>query len=809
MKGGVPLPLNWSMLWSKVLADHADQTALILFNGTISFQQLDQEVQALADALQSKAGQMNGSIVAVSAEKANFLRAFITLWSLDCTVIPYSPKMLRQEPTLERLIDSVANFWLDSNNVLSERTSGGDESYQGGHVEFHRAPHAIYFTSGTSGKSKGVLRAWSQAIFEAGHYAFITKMEPGHFNAMLIDPTFGASTKQILASLLMGCAQGFPHLEHGPEEVSEGHILYGTPSHFRGGSVHRVSQNAKFDWVSLTGESPSAKALDCASKYLLPNGRILNAYGGTEFGVASNQIIEPVVLEIENADSDSSLFAHKHSLILDDHGEPLPRGRLGRLVMESKYLAEGYFAIDEHEALSFTSFPILSDGRRRFVTDDIASLDRFGGIQYHGRSNRMMKLQGQWVDTSPLQSLLENSRLVNDFILDHDALNGELRVWVVPVAGIDGPVLRETLMGLDQELIERFAVFKSLNYFKVDEIPRNRNGKVDYQSLSSMSYEPIKAGSISFFEEILDYLLHGVFPSYEDLIQKSLSALGMTSIELLDLANQFARARQIPLDVSLFLADKSLISLRESLMEKHSPKQWPLHLGNGNRSYCLLWFGFGGISDVRRIFGSEHEILYWDCDWSLISNYALQDANIENLVNDQLKPVLDFLRDADSILIGGFSFGALMTHETGHQLEKQGIPVEQLVLLDPPFQGGLKTNRYFRFLANRLSTVLKTLLGYNRFSERSRQNLRKSFRRTVISRFKANPVRVPSFIQTTQKRRVKTGRLLAGACLNPDWVHEPTHKHFEILSEPRYKNRWLKVIEGWSRRGKAFEKQHY
>lgn len=145
--------------------------------------------------------------------------------------------------------------------------------------------HAIYFTSGSTGTPRAVLRGWRQAFFEAGRYSEILGLTQGLQATMLIEPWFGASTKHFLGCLLSGCLQRF-----GTEFPDDTDLLHATPAHLP--TLARMpDRRTRYRWISLTGEAIPPEAHSALKTLATRDGLVLNALGGTEFGVVLNQII--------------------------------------------------------------------------------------------------------------------------------------------------------------------------------------------------------------------------------------------------------------------------------------------------------------------------------------------------------------------------------------------------------------------------------------------------------------------------------------------------------------------------------------
>jgi acyl-coenzyme A synthetase/AMP-(fatty) acid ligase len=792
LSGGQPKNLDWPVLWAKVVDEHADYPAIQLKDHSLSFGQLDRLAHVLASALANDIGNPRKAVVAVPTDRPDFLTAFIALWELGSTIVPYSSHTLVNEPALRKLIDSFVDVWL--NDQYSPIASRPRKSSNPRIINFpdETPHHAIFFTSGSTGGVKGVLRGWRQALYEAGQYAATLGLRPGLRNVMLLDPIFGASTKHLIGSLLMGCSQSFPRLHGGGDKPINGHVIYGTPSHFLGHSPN-LDQCSGFAWVSLTGEAPNQSTLSAASRFLSPEGKILNAFGGTEFGVAINETISPWQENMRIR----TLLPHKCLLILDDRDQVVPDGTSGRLAVFSHQLAEGYIALNGNlNSACFGRFQKHLNGSSQVFTGDIAVKDNQGSVIIQGRENAMVKYRGKWLDTTPLRDLLSQQAQIKEFVLDRDPETDKLKVCIVPATHADRSQLILMCENMSHRLGGQATGLGSANYFLIDNINRNRNGKMDLQWLSTATMVPLVSLPRSASDDILDYLIHGVSAVSNDFAGLSIHAQGLDSIEILQLAIKLERYSKSPVDLSVFMEDRPISSLRNEIWRKIGRSTWPLELGMIESKRVMLWFGFAGITAVRQEFSSKSRILYFDCDLSINLDPPSKTANIESIVKSQLECCIETIESANSIMVGGFSYGALVAHEATHQLEQLSMPVDQVILLDPTFKTGLKINTLGRFLRDSIIKAVRKYLRVTSFPK-VEATFRKGLRQTTLAKFKPNIIKSNVFIMTTTKRRQSIEMMLNNACHKAIWQHEITHRHYDVMTKQEYQAKWLDKIRLW------------
>ncbi len=225
--------------------------------------------------------------------------------------------------------------------------------------------HAIYFTSGTTGKPKAVVRSTDFALREAWAYVQDIALPKGSRAVSFVRPWFGALTKHNLGMLLSGTAQVFAQATDVADDKAN--VLYCTPS-----QALALRGDSSWEVISLTGELVSDHHRQHLCAMLAPGGQVLDAFGSTECGVIARRWLDRAALA-ETLDS----FA----------GEVLP----GKSV-----------TVDKQKRLSVTLF----DNRRVF-TGDLAAL-RNGKLELLGRSTALRKVHGVWHDSTPVLRALRN-----------------------------------------------------------------------------------------------------------------------------------------------------------------------------------------------------------------------------------------------------------------------------------------------------------------------------------------------------------------------------------------------------------------
>ncbi|MFC3881219.1 amino acid adenylation domain-containing protein [Algoriphagus namhaensis] len=269
----------------------------------------------------------------------------------------------------------------------------------------------ILFTSGSTGKPKGVeieLPSLSNYISEAKKmYSTGKPVSMPLFTSVGFDLTI---TSIFLPLVSGGSLHIYPESGSGPDlsilEVIKNdqiNTIKLTPSHARL-IKDRDLQSSKLKVAILGGENLESKLAKELQTSLGSNASIFNEYGPTEatvgcivhrFDPKSTLLNVP----IGQAISGCSYY------ILDGKLNPVPQGVSAMLYLGGAVLAKGYFKNPERTDQSFIPNP-FDPGQIIYKTGDLARLASNGDLEFLGRQDEQIKLNGVRIESSELESLI-------------------------------------------------------------------------------------------------------------------------------------------------------------------------------------------------------------------------------------------------------------------------------------------------------------------------------------------------------------------------------------------------------------------
>ncbi|MFF3621783.1 FadD3 family acyl-CoA ligase [Streptomyces sp. NPDC002467] len=334
----------------------------------------------------------------------------------------------------------------------------------------------ILYTSGTTGRSKGVMTTHGQTLRLYASWSELVTLRPGD-RYLLVNPffhTFGYKAG-ILACLLRGVTM-LPEAVYDTDRIltrmadERVTCLMGPPTVFHG--LIRHPELAAHDLSALrlagTGAASVPTALVEEIRTVLGAPDVFTAYGLTESGG---------VVSVCPTDADARTVAHTVGLPLPDTevriasplGDVLPTGQPGEVQVRGYHVTPGY--LDDPAS---TAEAVLPGGWLR--TGDIGVLDDRGYLSITDRLKDMYVVGG--FNAYPAE--VENVLLTHPAVIDAavvgapDERLGEVGVAYVVTAG--PPVTAAELTAWSRERLANFKVPR--RFHLVPELPRNAGGKL-------------------------------------------------------------------------------------------------------------------------------------------------------------------------------------------------------------------------------------------------------------------------------------------------------------------------------------------
>ena len=336
----------------------------------------------------------------------------------------------------------------------------------------------IIFTSGTTGRPKGVLTTHGQAL-----RGFTTWAELAGLTAddryLLVNPFFHSFGYRagIVACILTGATMvPLPVFDVDAVmrtiEAERITIFPGPPALYQSMLNHpdRGSLDSSSLRIAVTGAAPVPVSLIRRMTDNLGFDAVLTAYGLSEStGIVSmcRQDDDP---ETISTSSGRAIPGVEVRIVADD-GTELPRGEPGEIVVRGFTVMKGYFEDPER-----TAEAIDADGWLH--TGDVGTMDARGYVDITDRTKDMFICGGFNAYPAEIESALSEHPAVAQAAVVGvpDERLGEVGfAWLVPATGVDPPSEADVVAWSR----ERMANFKAPRHVRwVSALPLNPSGKI-------------------------------------------------------------------------------------------------------------------------------------------------------------------------------------------------------------------------------------------------------------------------------------------------------------------------------------------
>jgi amino acid adenylation domain-containing protein len=687
-------------LFAEQVAKNPHNIALVFESENLTYQQLNEKAEQLADYLIENYQIQPDTLIGISVERSlemiigvlGILKAGGAYVPIDPNYPPERIKFMLEDSRISVLLTQsfvVHKLPLDSleNPVKVVYLDAELDKYpspivncQLSTVNYNNLAYVIY-TSGSTGKPKGVMiehRGLVNLILAVDE---ILQIQPQSRVLQFANFSFDASIWEIAPTLSAGACL---YLTQKENLLPSQELIDFLTEHKITHLTIPPSVLSLLPQATLPDLQILITAGEVCSKELVnrwAKGRsFFNGYGPTESTVcASLALCQPH----DKKTLIGKPLSNLHIYILDAHNQPLPPGIPGELCIAGVGLARGYLHRPELTAEKFIAVELFGKVEQIYKTGDLARWKDDGNLEYLGRIDEQVKLRGFRIELGEIESLLLRHPLVKETVVILYQSENQQSL-IAYVTGIDhdfGSDLKKYLKSsLPDYMIPAQIVV-------LDQLPLTPNGKIDRKALPApnVGITGLSVAPRNDFEAQLAKLWSTVLERQEIGIHDNFFELGGHSLLVIKLLNLIQEMFGQKLTLSSLFQNPTIAQLAEQLGNKEVQKVHTDVLliqpqGNAIPLFCLPGANGHGLYFQDLAINLENHPVY-----SLETPGRNGIDKVPKSVEIHAIQLIDLLHHQQPqgpYILTGYSSGCAVAFEMACQLEKRGEKVELLAILD-------------------------------------------------------------------------------------------------------------------------------
>lgn len=730
-----------SLFWQSA-SEHQEKTAVIQGDTYLSYQQL-YDCSTYVECMLIKNGLQAGDIVAVVMEKGweqvvaclSILNASATYLPIDVALPNKRIEYILEQCDVKQVL--VQHRFLEADNLqtiasiyntiaINTDTLNKSLEFASTHTDYKPVQQRqsiqntqqlayIIFTSGSTGQPKGV------SIDHQGAVNTILDINQ-RYNIGQSDVIFGLSSLSfdlsvydIFGSFAAGATLVLPQADkmlvpfHWFAQLTTHKVTVWN-------SVPQLAQLLIEYTASLSHQEQQTAIENSAIKLLMMSGdwipvslpekikyhhtkaRIVSLGGATEASIWSIYHDIHTVDKAQSSIPYGKALTNQEMYVLDHNLDKRPNGVSGQIYIAGIGLAQGYWKNPEKTAASFIH---SRQGKRLYRTGDLGSYLDDGSIEFLGREDFQVKVQGYRVEIGEIETTIDAFTAIHSCAVTTigKATNGvQIIAFVVWKSDI-----KDSQSDLQQHLSEHLPYYMVPSKFiTVEHIPLTVNGKVDRKQLlslasSSSSQDEQYVAPGNDVEKYLARLWQSLLQCEDDIsINSNFFDLGGQSFLAIQVAFKIEQTYKVNVKISDFFR-KPTISFLSQIIQKtlqqglSSTVKTPLvKLRDGESSgentcentLFLIHPSGGNLHCYNEL--SHH--LSQDYHIYGLRSEPYRDVNSNDLT-EIAKYYLEHIRATQAqgpYIIGGWSLGGVIAFEILQQLSQQEAEQSTLLLIDSP-----------------------------------------------------------------------------------------------------------------------------
>ncbi|MGW0180939.1 amino acid adenylation domain-containing protein, partial [Nocardia sp. NPDC003345] len=532
-----PETATLASLFDAVVAEHAHRTAVKFESDRLTYAELDRRANALARRLIATGAGPETLVAVLLPRSLDLVVALLAVIKSGAGYVPVDPDspadriayVLADSRPQAVLLDATVDVELPAElpRVLLDGSGPGTGDApvtDADRLSPLRPDNTAYviYTSGSTGRPKGVAVAHRNVVRLFANTDREFGFGPDDVWTLFHSYAFDFSVWELWGPLLFGGTSVVVdyYTTRSPEQFLEllraeqVTVLNQTPSAFyqlaeadRGADADAAALALRYvifggealelrrltDWIERHGDGTAGRTAVAGGRETA-SPLLVNMYGITETTVhVSYRALDAAVVAEAAGSVIGRALAGLKTYVLDDRLQPVPAGVPGELYVSGGQLSRGYLGRPDLSAARFVADPFGAPGERLYRSGDVARWNRFGELEYLGRSDDQVKIRGFRIELGEIEAaVLAQPGIAQAAVIVREDRPGDQRIvaYVVPETGValDPDVVRDGTAGRLPSYMVPSAVVA------MDRIPLTINGKLDRKALP----EPVFAGSAAF-----------------------------------------------------------------------------------------------------------------------------------------------------------------------------------------------------------------------------------------------------------------------------------------------------------------------
>ncbi len=482
----------------------ADRTAVIADDKAFSYRQFHERCCRLAGALSALGVERGERVAILAANGHQYLETYVGVPASGRVVVPLNTR--HAEPELHYALEdsgsrvlitdrdpgrlgAVVDHVISIPDSYESALAGAEPEPLGGGVTENDLA-GLFYTGGTTGKSKGVMLSHRNLIANTFHW-LATVPQRADDRYLVMAPLFhAAGSNSVLGSIWTGGCQ-ITLAAFDPDaalDLIERHGVtesLGVPTML---AAMVEAQNKKPREVGTLrmlahGGSPIATEVLRRCARAFPNAQLVEVYGATELSPLATALVgEEQLLDNDRARSCGQAILGNAIRILNPQGEDVVCGEVGEVVVRGPNVMQGYWNKTEQTEA------VLRDSG--YWTGDLGYMDEDGYVYLVDRSKDMIVSGGENVYCTEVEEVLYQ----HEAVLEAAAFGVPDEKWGEAVWAVVVP--REEFRNVDPGDIIAFCR-KNIAGYKVpkgidirhEPLPKSGPGKVLKRELRAPYWE--------------------------------------------------------------------------------------------------------------------------------------------------------------------------------------------------------------------------------------------------------------------------------------------------------------------------------